>query len=194
MRVSSENLEDSSIVEMGTNVGNVVSEKVQGDTKGVLRRPTVVRRAEVRVNLGRDRGTNMALENKVVSAQNNKVVGAQNETRGILVSNCSGVKESEIINIKPKIKRVTSSTNQGAVNKFISGKESECVESVGLAEKVQNTVMSETPVGNVALATSEQVQNGSMNDPSMGNASLIKLEYRISTLEMEVSNILSLIY
>ena len=34
------------------------------------------------------------------------------------------MKESEIINIKPKIKRLTNSTNQGDVQKCISGNQS----------------------------------------------------------------------
>ena len=172
---------DSSSDKEGSLSGNFVSETVQGDTKskGVLRRPTLVNRGAEMLSLGRGRGTNMTMENKLVSAQNG--------TRGILVSD-SGVKESEIINIKPRIKRVTSSTNQGAVNKCIGGKESEIVESMGIAEQIQNRVMREPPV-----ATSELVQNVATHNPSLGKASLINLENRISTLEMEVSNDLSLI-
>ena len=89
----------------GSAMGNMASSTMQGDAKGVLRRPTVVHRLKS-LNLGRGRGTNLTMDNKVV-----------------LVSD-SGVKESGIINIKPRIKRVTSATNQGAVHKCNSVKES----------------------------------------------------------------------
>ena len=175
----------------GSVMGNTVSETVQGDAKGVLRRPTVVNRLEsLNLGRGRGRGTNLAMDNKVV--------GAQNGTEGILVSD-SGVKKGEIINIKPRIKRVTSATNQGAVHKCNSVKESASVgtykqvAAVGTSELGQNSVRREPPVGNIAVGTPEQIQNGEMDKQSAENASLVNLESRISTLEMEVRNDLSMI-
>ena len=174
----------------GSAMGNKVSSTMQGDTKGVLRRPTVVHRLES-LNLGRGRGRGTKL------TMDNKMAGAQNGSDGILVED-SGVKGSEIINIKPRIKKVTSSTNQGTLHTSNSVKESESLKILGSSEQVaaegtselvQNSVMREPPVGNIAAGTPEQIQNGVMNQQSVGSASLVKLESRISTLEMEVSNI-----
>ena len=63
---------------------------------------------------------------------------------------------------------------------------SEQVAALETSELVQNSVIREPPVGNIAMGTPEQIQNGVMNQQSVGSASLVKLESRISTLEMEV--------
>ena len=122
---------------------------------------------------GRGRGLNTALVNKGVDVQN--------QTEGTLVSK-SEVKESKIINIKPKIKRVTNSKSQESVKNCIS---------VVTANKIQSEAMSEPPlvkVGDVGKTEEEQVDNGVMAEAGsvVGIASLAKLESRISTLELEV--------
>ena len=148
-----------------------------GHAQGVLRRPMgVSERLDLGRGRGRGRGLNMAVDSKVV--------GAQNQSEGMLVSD-SGVKKSEIINVKPRVKRVTNSTNQGLVQKCISGNQIERVAPVGTSEIVQIGVTSEPILGNVAgEGATEHIDCGLMRNPA--DASLAKLESRISTLELEV--------
>ena len=118
--------------------------------QGALRRPMGVNGGTERVSslgIGRGRGLNTALANKVV--------GVQNRTEGILVSD-SQVKEGEIINMRPKIKikRVATSINQEAVQKCISGN-----QSVVTSDIVQSEAMVEPPLGKDAdVGRSEQQQ------------------------------------
>ena len=127
----------------------------------VLRRPILVDGAE-RLSLGRGRGQGFHVN------KDNKVVGAPNGAKGTLVLN-NGVKESEIINMKPKIKRMTNPTDQEAIHRGNSDKESESVPPEEMSDdKVESLVKWESSVENVHL---------------------VELEGRISTLELEVLNI-----
>ena len=146
-----------------------------GHAQGMLRRPMgVSERLSQGRGRGRGRGLNMAVDSKVV--------GAQNQREGMLVSD-SGVKKSEIINLKPRVKRMTNSTNQGVVQKCISGNQIERVAAVGTSEIL----------GNVAgEGATEHIDCGLMRNPA--DASLAKLESRISTLELEVFSIELTIY